>query len=58
MTKFMLYVLVLFSIVFVAMVDSLSTVAILLCVGTLAVLWYCLVKYIKTYFTDGKSDNS
>ena len=52
MTKFMLYVLVLFSIVFVAMVDSLSTVDILLCVGTLAVLWYYLVKYIKTHFTE------
>lgn len=52
LTKMILYVLVLFSIVFVAMVDSLSTVAILLCVGTLAVLWYCLVKYIKTHFTE------
>jgi hypothetical protein len=52
LTKFMLYVLVLFSIVFVAMVDSLSTVAILLCVGTLAVLWYYLIKYIKMNFTE------
>ena len=51
-TKLILYVLVLFSIVFVAMVDSLSTVAILLCVGALAVLWYCLVKYIKTHFAE------
>lgn len=51
-TKLMLYVLVLFSIVFVAMVDSLSTVAILLCVGTLSILWYCLVKYIKTHFAE------
>lgn len=51
-TKIVLYVLVLLSIVFVAMVDSLSTVAILLCASTLAVLWYCLVKYIKTYFAE------
>lgn len=52
MTKFMLYVLVLFSIVFVAMVDSLSTVAILLCVGTLAILWYYLIEYIKAHFAE------
>ena len=52
LTKMILYVLVLLSMVFVAMVDSLSTVAILLCVGTLAVLWYCLVKYIKTHFAE------
>lgn len=58
MTKFILYVLVLFSIVFVAMVDSLSTVAILLCTTTLAVLWYYLVKYIKTHFANGKSNHS
>ena len=52
MTKFMLYVLVLLSMVFVAMVDSLSTVAILLCVATLAILWYYLVKYIKIHFAE------
>lgn len=42
--------LMLLSMVFIAMVDSLSTVAILLCTTTLAVLWHCLVKYIKTHF--------
>jgi uncharacterized membrane protein len=51
-TKIILYVLVLFSIVFVAMVDSLSTITILLCVGTLAISWYYLVKYIKMNFTE------
>lgn len=44
--------LMLLSMVFIAMVDSLSTITILLCVGTLAVLWYYLIKYIKMNFTE------
>jgi hypothetical protein len=51
-TKIILYILVLLSMVFIAMVDSLSIIAILLCVGTLAVLWYYLIKYIKMNFTE------